>query len=105
MFSGFRMPHSWQATIHHWRRTFIVFSVALLIAWNFATLTHQLDLVPEHHSQHHCQLFSSAHHGVIHAFPDVMAITFIPVAIIATVEKYTHHMSVRYLARAPPVLT
>ncbi|CAE6879866.1 hypothetical protein ACOMICROBIO_GDFFDHBD_00160 [Vibrio sp. B1REV9] len=99
------MPYRRQATIRHWRNTFIVFSVALLIAWNFATLAHQFDLAPEHHSQHHCQLFSSAHHGIIHVFPDVVANTFIPVAIVATFEKYAHHMSVRYLARAPPVLT
>ncbi|TQO84647.1 DUF2607 domain-containing protein [Vibrio cholerae] len=39
-------------------------SVVLVLWFNVAVIEHQLDLHPEHHLQHDCQLFASAAHGL-----------------------------------------
>jgi hypothetical protein len=96
------MHFRWQATTHHWRRTVVLFSAALLIAWNFATITHQLDLVPEHHSHHHCQMFAGAQQGLVQALP---ALTAPPVQHSAHsdyAERQSHSHRLRYTARDPP---
>ena len=70
------MHSRWQVTTHHWRRTVILLSVALLLTWNFATIAHQLDLIPEHHSHHHCQLFAGAQHGLVKQLPEIIPPTY-----------------------------
>ncbi|MGZ7643062.1 DUF2607 family protein, partial [Vibrio parahaemolyticus] len=44
------MYFSWQTIFRSWHRTVVLFSVALLIIWNFASIFHQVDLTPEHHT-------------------------------------------------------
>ncbi|EEZ00944.1 hypothetical protein VOA_003394 [Vibrio sp. RC586] len=39
-------------------------TVMLALWFNVAVIDHQLDLHPEHHLQHDCQLFASAAHGL-----------------------------------------
>lgn len=39
-------------------------TVVLALWFNVAVIDHQLDLHPEHHLQHDCQLFASAAHGL-----------------------------------------
>ncbi|ENM5736621.1 DUF2607 domain-containing protein [Vibrio mimicus] len=41
-----------------------VLTVVLALWFNVAVIDHQLDLHPEHHLQHDCQLFASAAHGL-----------------------------------------
>ncbi|MGR5135816.1 DUF2607 family protein [Vibrio jasicida] len=92
----------WQAITHHWHRTVVLFSVALLIAWNFATIAHQLDLIPEHHSEHHCQMFAGAHQGLAKAQPELSTPTFSRLAHVDVAEITSHLEDVTYTARAPP---
>ncbi len=96
------MHYRWQATTNHWRRTVVFLSVALLIAWNFATIEHQLDLTPEHHSEHHCQMFSGAQHGLVKALPELLAPSYQHVPLPDFTEKQVSAEEVRYTARAPP---
>ncbi|MDW3171110.1 DUF2607 family protein, partial [Vibrio sp. Y184] len=36
------MYFSWQTIFRSWHRTVVLFSVALLIIWNFASIFHQV---------------------------------------------------------------
>lgn len=82
------MSPRWQVITHHWRRTVVLLSVALLLAWNFATIAHQLDLIPEHHSHHHCQMFAGSHHGLAKAQPELLP-QLTSVRRILTVSKHS----------------
>ncbi len=99
--SGFQMHSCWQTTTPHWRRTVVLISVTLLLAWNFATIEHQLDLHPDHHS-HHCQMFAGAHHGLIKVQPELLVPTYQHATISDVIEKQISAEEVRYTARAPP---
>ncbi|WP_249335057.1 DUF2607 family protein [Vibrio parahaemolyticus] len=70
------MYHHQQKTLRYWYRTALFFSVALLIAWNFAVVLHQVDLTPDHHTHHHCQLFSGVQHGIAKVQPTLSTPTF-----------------------------
>tara|TARA_Y100001956_G_scaffold45192_1_gene43985 strand:- start:568 stop:867 length:300 start_codon:yes stop_codon:yes gene_type:complete len=52
------------------RSTLALLSVTLLLWMNFAFIQHQYDLIPSHHQEHHCELFSAAHHAIISATPN-----------------------------------
>lgn len=95
------MHYRRQATTTHWRRTVVLLSVALLIAWNFATIDHQLDLSPEHHN-HHCQMFAGAHHGLVKALPELLIPACQHTAIADVLEKKFSKEEVRRTARSPP---
>ncbi|MGR5236794.1 DUF2607 family protein [Vibrio alfacsensis] len=97
------MHHLWQATKHHWRRTVVLFSVTLLIVWNFASAAHQLDLIPEHHNHHHCQMFAGAQHGLIKTHPVLTAPALHHLPYSDVKERRLHSNEVRYTARAPPI--
>ncbi|ASI97502.1 DUF2607 family protein [Vibrio rotiferianus] len=97
------MSPRWQVTTHHWRRTVVLLSVALLLAWNFATIAHQLDLIPEHHSHHHCQMFAGSHHGLAKAQPELLPPTYQRSTYSDCIETQFHVSDVRYTARAPPI--
>ncbi|HHB1592033.1 DUF2607 family protein [Vibrio campbellii] len=97
------MHYRWQAISHYWRRTVVLLSVALLIAWNFATIAHQLDLVPEHHSHHHCQMFAGSHHGLVKAQPELLTPTYQRSTYSDVIKKRLNVSDVRYTARAPPI--
>ncbi|EKO3818576.1 DUF2607 family protein [Vibrio harveyi] len=97
------MHSRWQVTTHHWRRTVILLSVALLLTWNFATIAHQLDLIPEHHSYHHCQLFAGAQHGLVKQLPEIIPPTYQRAAHSDVIERQFSLSDVRYTARAPPI--
>ncbi|EOA8956457.1 DUF2607 family protein [Vibrio harveyi] len=97
------MHSRWQVTTHHWRRTVILLSVALLLTWNFATIAHQLDLIPEHHSHHHCQLFAGAQHGLVKQLPEIIPPTYQRAAHSDVIERQFSLIDVRYTARAPPI--
>ncbi|MGR5211535.1 DUF2607 family protein [Vibrio rotiferianus] len=97
------MSHRWQVTTHHWRRTVVLLSVALLLAWNFATIAHQLDLIPEHHSHHHCQMFAGSHHGLIKTQPELLTPTYQRSTYSNCAETQFNVSDVRYTARAPPI--
>jgi hypothetical protein len=101
--SGSKMHHLWQAITYQLHRTVVLFSVTLLIAWNFATITHQLDLTPEHHSHHHCQLFSGAQHGLVKHQPETFAPTYQRATHSDVIERQFSISDVRYTARAPPI--
>ncbi len=77
------MYHHQQKTLRYWYRTALFFSVALLIAWNFAVVLHQVDLTPDHHTHHHCQLFSGVQHGIAKVQPTLSTPTF---------TRAQHHM-------------
>ncbi len=91
-----------QTTLRHWHRTVVLFSVALLIAWNFATIFHQLDLPAEHHSQHHCQMFAGVHHGLIKSQPSIQPPTYTRVNYQDVTENALHIEDVISAARSPP---
>jgi hypothetical protein len=97
------MSHRWQVTTHHWRRTVVLLSVALLLAWNFATIAHQLDLIPEHHSHHHCQMFAGSHHGLTKTQPELLTPTYQRSTYSNCTETQFNVSDVRYTARAPPI--
>ena len=97
------MHYRWQAISHHGCRTVVLLSVTLLLVWNFATIAHQLDLVPEHHDHHHCQMFSGAHHGLIKAPLGLLAPTYQRSTYSDVIKKHLNVSDVRYTARAPPV--
>lgn len=99
------MHHLWQATTYQWRRTVVLFSVTLLIAWNFATITHQLDLIPEHHSHHHCQMFAGAQHGLLKTQPELFVPTFQRSIHSHVIERQFNVNAAHYTARAPPIFT
>jgi len=98
------MTHHQQKILKHWQRTVLFFSVALLIAWNFAVILHHIDLTPEHHTHHHCQLFSGIQYGIANAQPALSIPTF---------TRAHHHNVFLHLvdgedilgaARAPPYI-
>jgi hypothetical protein len=97
------MSPRWQVTTHHWRRTVVLLSVALLLAWNFATIAHQLDLIPEHHSHHHCQMFAGSHHSLAKAQPELLPPTYQRSTYSDCIETQFNVSDVRYTARAPPI--
>ena len=96
------MVLSRQTTIQHCYRTVVLFSTALLIVWNFASLFHQLDVTPEHHTHHHCQMFAGTHHGLAKAQPCITAQTYTRLKFHDVVENSLHIEEVRSSARAPP---
>ncbi|MGL5431199.1 MAG: DUF2607 domain-containing protein [Vibrio sp.] len=56
------MPKS---MLHRSRLSIVALLTMALVLWfNVAVIDHQLDLHPEHHLQHDCQLFASAAHGL-----------------------------------------
>ncbi|MCG6213908.1 DUF2607 domain-containing protein [Vibrio furnissii] len=95
------MKHSLHSLRLHAR--VVALTAILLTLWlNLAFVEHQLDVTPSHHAQHHCQLFSAAHHGVAAALPEL------PVWIeheylqpVATPLSVTL-LYLAYLARSPP---
>ena len=97
------MSPRWQVTTHHWRRTVVLLSVTLLLAWNFATIAHQLELIPEHHSHHHCQMFAGSHHGLAKAQPELLPPTYQRSTYSDCIETQFNVSDVRYTARAPPI--
>ncbi len=99
------MHHRWQISTNHWRRTVVLLSVTLLIAWNFATIEHQLDLDPAHHSHHHCEMFAGAQHGLVKTLPQLLAPTYRHAALSDVIEKPFIVENVSYTARAPPTFT
>ncbi|ENM5774037.1 DUF2607 domain-containing protein [Vibrio mimicus] len=51
--------------LHPTRLSIVAMLTVVLALWfNVAVIDHQLDLHPEHHLQHDCQLFASAAHGL-----------------------------------------
>ncbi|PFG45369.1 uncharacterized protein DUF2607 [Vibrio sp. ES.051] len=96
------MHHSQQKTLKHWHRTVLFFSVALLIAWNFAAILHQIDITPEHHTHHHCQLFSGVQHGLVKAQSVITPLTYTRVRYHDTAEGCLYIEAVPCSARAPP---
>lgn len=96
------MHSRWQTITSYWRRTVVLLSAALLIAWNFATVAHQLDVIDEHHSHHHCQMFATAQHGLAKAQPEVLVPTCRHAAQHNIDEQPCNVSEVRYTARAPP---
>lgn len=91
-----------QATFQHWYRTAVLFSTTLLIVWNFASIFHQLDVTPEHHTHHHCEMFAGTHHGLAKAPPTVAAQTYTRLKFHDEVESSLHNEEVCSSARAPP---
>ncbi|MGY5583832.1 DUF2607 family protein [Vibrio cincinnatiensis] len=79
------------------------FVAVLLSLWlNVASLAHQMDFDPIHHEHHHCQLFSSIHHGLSHVMvePPVWPTHY-------SSPSFVHPFSIAlvqlaYLARSPP---
>ena len=96
------MVHFRQTTLRDWHRTVVLFSVALLIAWNFATIFHQLDMTPEHHAYHHCQMFASANHGLAKTQPTIQIVPNTRNTFHDTAERFLLIEEVCSSARAPP---
>ncbi|MCF7481984.1 DUF2607 domain-containing protein [Vibrio sp. J1-1] len=96
------MVLSRQTTFQHCYRTVVLFSTALLIVWNFASLFHQLDVTPEHHTHHHCQMFAGTHHGLAKALPTITAQTYTRLKFHDVAESSLHTEKVHSSARAPP---
>ena len=96
------MYHHQQKIRKHWHRTVLFFSVALLIAWNFAVILHQVDLTPEHHTHHHCQLFSGVQHGIANAQPTLSTPTFTRIQSHDVFQRLVNSEDIRGAARAPP---
>ncbi|MGD8111982.1 DUF2607 family protein [Vibrio sp. TRT 17S01] len=77
----------------------------MLTVWlNFAYIEHQLDITPEHHSQHHCQLFASAHHGA--STPPLIWFNTpsIEVREPQPLVAQTFYFPFSYQARSPPIV-
>ncbi|OUJ36326.1 hypothetical protein BTR40_10485 [Vibrio parahaemolyticus] len=96
------MYFSWQTIFRSWHRTVVLFSVALLIIWNFASIFHQVDLTPEHHTHHHCQLFAGAQHGLAKAQPAIPVPSYTRADYDDVSERSHHVEEVFSAARAPP---
>ncbi|HHF3168834.1 TPA: DUF2607 family protein [Vibrio diabolicus] len=96
------MYHHQQKIRKHWHRTVLFFSVTLLIAWNFAVILHQVDLTPEHHTHHHCQLFSGVQHGIAKAQPTLSTPTFTRIQYHDVFQRLVNSEDIRGAARAPP---
>ncbi|HCZ9281452.1 TPA: DUF2607 family protein [Vibrio alginolyticus] len=96
------MYHHQQKTLRYWYRTALFFSVALLIAWNFAVVLHQVDLTPDHHPHHHCQLFSGVQHGIAKVQPTLSTPTFTRAQHHHVFLHLVYGEEVLGAARAPP---
>jgi len=79
------------------------FASILLMLWlNVAVIEHQLDTSDIHHSEHHCQLFACANHGLtqyVTELPIWISHNYLePAALLISITI----LHFAYLARSPP---
>lgn len=67
-----------------------------------AFIDHQYDLSPSQHQQHHCQLFSCAHHGVNAATLSAEDMSLPDVIVVDEQYQYSALTALAYHARSPP---
>lgn len=83
--------------------TIAAISLLLMLWLSFAAIDHQVDIIPEHHSHHDCQLFYSIQNGVnsaTFAIPLVIVNGFIePIAEPNAITRPIR----AYFARSPPM--
>lgn len=88
---------TWQISL------WVVLSTILLTIWlGLASVRHQTDLTPLHHTHHHCQLFSGVSHGLAQQPPAIHASvteTFSEPELAVSRPVRLHFA---YLARSPP---
>jgi hypothetical protein len=82
----------------------LIHAVLILTLWiGFAAVEHQLDIDPEHHAHHHCQLFSVAAHGL-----NSVAVVLLTPLVSSYFDKetplvrYWKSVSTAQRVRAPP---
>ncbi|WP_244225204.1 DUF2607 family protein [Vibrio aquaticus] len=79
-------------------------TIALVLWLNFAFIEHQYDLSNSHHSQHHCQMYASAHHGAMAALNLFPIVKMGQEPAVDPIYTYTQTIHVAYLARSPPYI-
>ncbi|NPD09693.1 DUF2607 family protein [Vibrio ostreicida] len=85
------------------RKTLFAVCGVILILWiNFAYIDHQYPSSLANHSEHHCQLFACAHHGILTA-PLLIENTSLPDLFFKGIQyKFSTSSPPAYLARSPP---
>lgn len=77
-------------------------SILLMLWLNVAVIAHQLDTSDIHHSEHHCQLFACANHGLTPYVAELpIWISHNYLAPITQLISITI-LHFAYLARSPP---
>ncbi|PNQ70796.1 DUF2607 family protein [Vibrio sagamiensis] len=89
---------------NHWHRKVALFISALMLVWSFATIAHQLDVTPEHHTDHHCQLFSGLQHGTLKSLPILTPPSFHRSYFVDSQQKRQQVTSLLPSARDPPLM-
>ncbi|EOW6615588.1 DUF2607 family protein [Vibrio fluvialis] len=97
------MNHSLHSLRLH-ARVVTLMAILLTLWLNFAYVEHQLDITPSHHTQHHCQLFSGAHHGLAATLPELPVWIEHDYLQPAAATLNITRLYLAYLARSPPTL-
>ncbi|WP_158160165.1 DUF2607 domain-containing protein [Vibrio metoecus] len=78
-------------------------TVVLALWFNVAVIDHQLDLHPEHHLQHDCQLFANAANGLKTAQLTLPCWRQTPPQALIERPIQRTQLLLSYFARSPPV--
>ncbi|WP_373945810.1 DUF2607 domain-containing protein (plasmid) [Vibrio chagasii] len=79
------------------------FLLGLMLMLSVLAATHMVDIAPEHHTSHHCELFSINQLITSHSLPQIPELnsefTAAPTESVTTLQR----LYFAYLARSPPV--
>ncbi|MDN3700900.1 DUF2607 domain-containing protein [Vibrio artabrorum] len=92
----------WQNTPNNVKRK-TGFLLGLMLMLSVLAATHIVDIIPEHHTSHHCELFSINQLITPHSLPQLPEFpSAFTVAITESVIPL-QRLYFAYLARSPPV--
>ncbi|ULN63948.1 DUF2607 domain-containing protein [Vibrio gigantis] len=79
------------------------FLLGLMLMLSVLAATHVVDIAPEHHTSHHCELFSINQFITSHSLPQIPELhsefTAAPTESVSSLQR----LYFAYLARSPPV--
>tara|TARA_B100001059_G_scaffold221092_1_gene243710 strand:- start:51 stop:341 length:291 start_codon:yes stop_codon:yes gene_type:complete len=91
----------WQNTPNNVKRK-TSFLLGLMLMLSLLAATHMMDIDPEHHTSHHCELFSLNQFITSHSLPQVPEFHSEFTAIITESVTSLQRLYFAYLARSPP---
>ncbi|KZX69458.1 hypothetical protein A3712_11760 [Vibrio sp. HI00D65] len=91
----------WQNTPNNVKRK-TSFLLGLMLMLSVLAATHMMDIDPEHHTSHHCELFSLNQFITSHSLPQVPEFHSEFTAIITESVTSLQRLYFAYLARSPP---
>jgi hypothetical protein len=92
----------WQNTPNNVKRK-TGFLLGLMLMLSVLAATHIVDITPEHHTSHHCELFSINQFITAHSLPLIPEVHSEFTVAITEPIRSLKRLYFSYLARSPPV--